>query len=372
MDLNISPSAFSTVEQQINEDIDQNPFSCQFLYNSMQNHTAGYYRDHQLYKLQHHHEQEDNFGSSSYNIKNKADPGIKFTLWNEEDHHVPDKSHVIKEAANYNPVQWVPSKISTMQKKMKNSNPNHVTLKINSSVVNMIEDQKIQASHSWETDSSSSISYSNPIRVCSDCNTTKTPLWRSGPKGPKVNIFFMQSPCLCSSTLKRLFFLFPPIYLNTLRRGTRNFIGPRVKYIVFLARKHDHPLTLPFLQSLCNACGIRQRKARRAAMAAASAAANGMAVVLTDEPPSLKTIKLKKKEKISKKRNPSSFKKHCKMAATAAAGSSSNGDMRKKLDLEDFLINLSKNLAFRFRVFPQDEKDAAILLMALSSGLIHG
>lgn len=25
------------------------------------------------------------------------------------------------------------------------------------------------------------------IRVCSDCNTTKTPLWRSGPQGPKVN-----------------------------------------------------------------------------------------------------------------------------------------------------------------------------------------
>lgn len=26
------------------------------------------------------------------------------------------------------------------------------------------------------------------IRVCSDCNTTKTPLWRSGPCGPKVPI----------------------------------------------------------------------------------------------------------------------------------------------------------------------------------------
>ena len=25
------------------------------------------------------------------------------------------------------------------------------------------------------------------VRVCSDCNTTKTPLWRSGPCGPKVN-----------------------------------------------------------------------------------------------------------------------------------------------------------------------------------------
>ncbi|XP_073016617.1 GATA transcription factor 21-like [Primulina eburnea] len=311
MNLNISPSPF-TVEQQINGDIDQNPFSCQFLYNSIQNHTAGYC-DHQLYKLQ-HRQQEGNFGfrggSSSYNIKNKAEPGIKLTLWNDEDRHVTDETHATKDGADYKPVQWTPSKIILMQKRMKNSNPNHVTLKINSSVANVIDDQKIPASvHSWETDSSSGISYSNPFRVCSDCNTTKTPLWRSGPKGPK---------------------------------------------------------------SLCNACGIRQRKARRAAMAAASAAANGMAAVLTDETPSLKTtIKLKKKEKISKKGNASNFKKHCKMAVTAS-GSSCNGDIRKKLDLEDFLINLSKNLAFRFRVFPQDEKDAAILLMALSSGLIDG
>lgn len=27
---------------------------------------------------------------------------------------------------------------------------------------------------------------SNGVRVCSDCNTTTTPLWRSGPQGPKV------------------------------------------------------------------------------------------------------------------------------------------------------------------------------------------
>lgn len=26
----------------------------------------------------------------------------------------------------------------------------------------------------------------NTSRVCSDCNTTKTPLWRGGPQGPKV------------------------------------------------------------------------------------------------------------------------------------------------------------------------------------------
>uniref|UniRef100_A0ACD5WY72 Uncharacterized protein n=1 Tax=Avena sativa TaxID=4498 RepID=A0ACD5WY72_AVESA len=54
------------------------------------------------------------------------------------------------------------------------------------------------------------------IRTCSDCNTTKTPLWRSGPCGPK---------------------------------------------------------------SLCNACGIRQRKARRAMMASVAAPAAGTDVV---------------------------------------------------------------------------------------------
>lgn len=32
-----------------------------------------------------------------------------------------------------------------------------------------------------------------PIRVCSDCNTTKTPLWRSGPKGPKVTLILYLS-----------------------------------------------------------------------------------------------------------------------------------------------------------------------------------
>lgn len=26
------------------------------------------------------------------------------------------------------------------------------------------------------------------VRVCSDCYTTKTPLWRSGPRGPKVHL----------------------------------------------------------------------------------------------------------------------------------------------------------------------------------------
>ncbi|URD89790.1 hypothetical protein MUK42_28051 [Musa troglodytarum] len=105
------------------------------------------------------------------------------------------------------------------------------------------------------------------IRICSDCNTTKTPLWRSGPRGPK---------------------------------------------------------------SLCNACGIRQRKARRAM--AAAAALNGGLI------PATAPAKVRKE--------------------------------KKKLCFDDVQLSSNKNTAIQ-KVFPQEERDAAILLMALSCGLIR-
>ncbi|GFQ05778.1 putative gata transcription factor 22, partial [Phtheirospermum japonicum] len=133
------------------------------------------------------------------------------------------------------------------------------------------------------------------LGFCSDCNTTKTPLWRSGPKGPK---------------------------------------------------------------SLCNACGIRQREANGTSAAASA----------DRQPPA--SLKIKVQQHKGKNGH---LKKRCKMAVNAGPtsedGSTSKG--KKKIGLEDFLINLSKNLSFH-RVFPEDEKDAAILLMALSSGLVHG
>lgn len=53
------------------------------------------------------------------------------------------------------------------------------------------EDQKQPLSPDLATDNSSN-NYSNhsnnTVRVCSDCHTTKTPLWRSGPRGPKVHL----------------------------------------------------------------------------------------------------------------------------------------------------------------------------------------
>lgn len=59
------------------------------------------------------------------------------------------------------------------------------------------------------------------------------------------------------------------------------------------------------------------------------------------------------------------FKKRCRFTATAASEESA----QRKLCYEDIVISLNKSTALH-RVFPQDEKDAAILLMALSCGLI--
>ncbi|KAI3443641.1 hypothetical protein Pfo_000306 [Paulownia fortunei] len=312
MNLNFSPSPFPI--EQLNDDHDQHhqPFapnhqvvssssssaSCNIFFNSTQDHTGYYHR--QLY--QPHHHEDDNYayhGGSSYEIKNKVNSGLKLTLWKKEDQG-PAQSISDKD----NSLKWMPSKMRLMQR-MKN--PDCAAPKISSATAKF-EDQKLQPSSSLETDlnsNSSSYNRNSPIRVCADCNTTKTPLWRSGPKGPK---------------------------------------------------------------SLCNACGIRQRKARRA-MAAAAAAANGAAVA-SDLPPAMK-IKAQHKEKMGKNCHSSQLKKRCKMAAATAtpAGSSASGG-QKKLGFEDFLINLSNSLAFH-RVFPEDEKDAAILLMALSSGLVH-
>lgn len=95
-------------------------------------------------------------------------------------------------------------------------------------------------------------------------------------------------------------------------------------------------------------------------MAAAAAAANG--TILAANPTSMKS-KIQREDKRSRDDYVPKFKKKCKITTP------SHG--RKKLRFEDFAVSLSKNSAFQ-RVFPQDEKEAAILLMALSYGLVHG
>ncbi|KAG8491484.1 hypothetical protein CXB51_014665 [Gossypium anomalum] len=223
-----------------------------------------------------------------------SDCGLKLSLWKKEervesDHHHEDSS-----------TKWMPSKLRILRKMMSS---NHTDLSKSSSP--KIEDQKLQNQPSPSPDNSCNSSYNNdinnsPIRVCADCNTTKTPLWRSGPRGPK---------------------------------------------------------------SLCNACGIRQRKARRAMAAAAAATASNGTIVATETTTSMKN-KVQNKAKRSSNGCVAKLKnKKCKL--------SSQSQGRKKLCFEDLRKILSKSSAFH-GVFPQDEKEAAILLMALSYGLVHG
>ncbi|KAB2024661.1 hypothetical protein ES319_D06G101900v1 [Gossypium barbadense] len=183
-------------------------------------------------------------------------------------------------------VKWMSSKIRLM-KKMMNSNSNCSSSRRST-------DHKFQYPVTGNGEA-------NAIRVCSDCNTTTTPLWRSGPRGPK---------------------------------------------------------------SLCNACGIRQRKARRAMEAATAAAENG-AGVATDAAIVMK-FKVNNKEKKSRI---GQFKKQ-QFNAQSDYNSPYSQQSQKKLCFKELALSLSKNSALQ-SVFPRDVEDAAILLMELSCGLIH-
>lgn len=186
--------------------------------------------------------------------------------------------------------KWMSSKMRLMRK-MLGTDQIHVNKQRRSHSLQE-QAQPIQAS--------SSNSPTDIIRVCSNCKTTKTPLWRSGPQGPK---------------------------------------------------------------SLCNACGIRQMKARRAMRAAAAAGLSSRIIPVAD----CKT----QEERRSDVDRTVPFKKRFKIVTSASSSSSSSSSQKKKLQFDDITISLSKKLAFH-QTCPQEEKEAAILLMALSCGLIHG
>lgn len=243
-------------------------------------------------------------------VENEAPRGLKISLWkrgaDKEYGHGPH-------GHGSGSPKWVPSKIRLMGRMVGSNRTTSQTGKTVSKV-KLIDNTR--SSNSLQTDHSSYMT-APPIRVCADCNTTKTPLWRSGPRGPK---------------------------------------------------------------SLCNACGIRQRKARRAMAAAAAAAATTTThentSVVNNNSSAKSTKKAQNKEKRSKDAHILPYKKRCTRIESPTNVDNTNVDdldreINKNPRFEDFYINLSKNLAFH-RVFPQDEKEAAILLMALSCGLVHG
>nr|KYP72244.1 Putative GATA transcription factor 20 [Cajanus cajan] len=193
--------------------------------------------------------------------------------------------------------KWMSSKMRLMQKMMRPSmSPTTDKLAINPNP--RFQNQGHQSRYSQR----SPRKYNNTTttRVCSDCNTSSTPLWRSGPKGPK---------------------------------------------------------------SLCNACGIRQRKARRAM----AEAANGL---VTPMNAACAKSRVNNKENKSRTHHFAQFKNKYKYSTSTTAEGSSEGV--KKLEyFNDFAISLRGNSTFQ-QVFPRDEvAEAAMLLMDLSCGFVH-
>ncbi|XP_051131823.1 putative GATA transcription factor 22 [Andrographis paniculata] len=222
--------------------------SSRVLFSASRQDSTGYY-PHQLFL---HHQDDRNY---AYGV-NVMEDKVKLSL-----RQLEEDQDCRRPAAG-----------ETTTKNSNNNNNHHV------SWITTPKMKKPPPSSSW----GSNFSSNTPIRVCSDCNTTKTPLWRSGPKGPK---------------------------------------------------------------SLCNACGIRQRKARRAMMAGNY-----------QKPPAPAPAKMR--------RNGSMTGKGCRRRRVGSSSSSSSSR------LEESLRKLKKKVGFvhQSRVFPEEEKDAAILLMALSSG----
>ncbi|KAM0933532.1 putative transcription factor C2C2-GATA family [Dioscorea sansibarensis] len=107
-------------------------------------------------------------------------------------------------------------------------------------------------------------------------------------------------------------------------------------------------------KSLCNACGIRQRKARRAMAASAETAAGFINVGKLNE------VRKEKDSNIDHSTVP--FKKRCKF--------NNSEPTQKNVCLENVMISLSKNSGFMNPPPPEDERDAAILLMSLSCNLV--
>ncbi|XP_014499949.1 GATA transcription factor 21 [Vigna radiata var. radiata] len=190
---------------------------------------------------------------------------------------------------------WMPPKMRMVRKIMVSDQTGSHKADISNSKQMKAKEKNPTLSQLVTDDSnynSSSNNNSVTARVCADCHTTKTPLWRTGPTGPK---------------------------------------------------------------SLCNACGIRQRKARRA-IAAAATTAKGT-----------NRLEAKKSEvKKGKKLHSKGKKPKTGSAPVLVKKKRKPAKHRKK-------FSAFEDLSVRFQqVFPQDEKEAAILLMALSHGLLHG
>lgn len=165
------------------------------------------------------------------------------------------------------------------------------------------------------------IDVGNCIKVCVDCQTTKTPLWRTGPIGPKV----------CSSSFRHYSL---PLLPNL--HQCRNW---SIDQTVFWAI-----LNLDS-QTLCNACGIRYMKLRRKGLVQnnmmKSKSGSKAGVNLSKSSPTSTSMSANEVEMLKRKQ-------------------------KKKQEVIWSLLQQSRKFA---STCGKEEAEAAVLLMALSTGL---
>lgn len=100
--------------------------------------------------------------------------------------------------SSYESVQWMPSKMRLMKKMMIHNNTNHVTPKASTVTSNNTQTREHHKTQNQKSPSHHNHRNNNTTRVCADCNTTSTPLWRGGPKGPKVKKNYNNNILLCT------------------------------------------------------------------------------------------------------------------------------------------------------------------------------
>ena len=151
-------------------------------------------------------------------------------------------------------------------------------------------------------------------KTCADCGTSKTPLWRGGPAGPKVT----QPPS---------FHLLILIHLWQQIRSLHGMPWSDICYFLIW-----------YLQSLCNACWIRSRKKKRAIL--------GISKGSGDD------------------------------ARKGKRSSSSNNKLGDSLNLKQRLMALGRQVLMQRSTHTHrnklgEEEQAAVLLMSLSYGSVY-
>ncbi|KAD2805770.1 hypothetical protein E3N88_39147 [Mikania micrantha] len=109
-------------------------------------------------------------------------------------------------------------------------------------------------------------------RRCANCDTTSTPLWRNGPRGPKVGYKVTSKPRASSLMVTPLA---SPVGGHRFKSLPRRNRGPwEVRGFSGAVSSWGGGVSTEVM-SLCNACGIRFKKEERRANAAASVAPCG-------------------------------------------------------------------------------------------------